>query len=36
MMTFLVAAWQYNGENQAQTLIKEDLKFDYVKLAVEL
>ena len=28
-----VAAWQYNGENQAQTLIKEDLKFDYVKLA---
>ena len=26
-----VAAWQYNGENQAQTLIKEDLKFDYVK-----
>ena len=28
-----VAAWFYNGENQAQTLVKEELDFDYVKLA---
>jgi succinate dehydrogenase / fumarate reductase, flavoprotein subunit len=28
-----VAAWFYNGENQEQTLVKEELEFDYVKLA---
>ena len=25
-----VAAWEYRGENQPQTLLKEDLHFDYV------
>ncbi len=28
-----VAAWFYNGENQEQTLVKEELEFEYVKLA---
>ncbi|HEU5146692.1 MAG TPA: fumarate reductase/succinate dehydrogenase flavoprotein subunit, partial [Chryseosolibacter sp.] len=27
-----VAAWQYNGDNQAETLHKEDLVFENVKL----
>ena len=28
-----VSAWFYNGENKVQTLVKEELEFDYVKLA---
>ncbi|MGB0646233.1 MAG: fumarate reductase/succinate dehydrogenase flavoprotein subunit [Bradymonadia bacterium] len=28
-----VAAWFYNGEDKEQTLVKEELEFDYVKLA---
>ena len=28
-----VAAWAYNGENEVHTMIKEQLEFDYVKLA---
>ena len=27
-----VAAWQFNGENQDETLVKEDLEFENVKL----
>ena len=27
-----VAAWEYKGDNQPETLHKEDLKFEYVKL----
>jgi succinate dehydrogenase / fumarate reductase flavoprotein subunit len=28
-----VAAWFYNGDNEEQTLVKEELEFEYVKLA---
>ena len=28
-----VSAWVYNGENVAHNMVKEDLEFDYVKLA---
>ena len=28
-----VACWEYMGENQPETLHKEDLKFEFVKLS---